>query len=487
MATRSRATERAETGYRQPPFDETAERAVLGSVFFDNDSIDRVIEIVQPTDFFRGAHELVFGAMFELHRRHEGIDLVTVADLLRGQGKLEQAGGEAFLAELSGLVGTSANIVYYAKIVGRYKMLREVIRLSGEFADKAYARPEDTDEFLNDVEGQLFALTQKQAKGGLMAAATLIEDVWAQIDRLYEEAGTVTGVPSGYTGLDRKLSGFGRSHLIIVAARPGMGKTSFVLNAAMNVALSKAREKRADWQGQAGSPDDAPEAYEEHKRVIAFFSLEMSNDELILRLASSHGMIPLYKLRAPKLMHEEDWRNLSPVLGAIGDTKIYIDDTSDISIHELRSKARRLKAEQGRLDLIVVDYLQLMKSPRQVEARHLEIAEITRSLKGLAKELQVPVIALSQLSRKAEERDAKPLLSHLRESGSIEQDADVVMFLHRESQKDDEAAPQSAQNNDAPIPVDLIIAKNRHGSTGEVKLHFRGEIVRFLEVDETME
>ncbi|NBW17745.1 MAG: hypothetical protein EBR82_58190, partial [Caulobacteraceae bacterium] len=287
----------------------------------------------------------------------------------------------------------------------------------------------------------------------------------------------ITGVPSGFSWLDKKLSGLGRAHLIIVAARPGGGKTSFVLNVASNVAASIAKEKKDDWQD-----DDAPEAYEHFKRVIAFFSLEMTSDDLILRLAAARGMIPLYRLRTPKVMHDDDWRNLSPTLASIGDQHLYIDDTSDLSIHEMRSKARRLKAEKGRLDLVVVDYLQLMKAPSKVEARHLEIAEITRALKGLAKELDCPVIALSQLSRKTEERDGKPLLSHLRESGSIEQDADVVLFLSREQAKDDDAP-----HGETPVPMDLIIAKNRHGSTGETKMHFHGDIVRFMEITEEYE
>lgn len=474
MATPTRATERAETGYRQPPFDEAAERAILGSVFFDNDSLDRVVEVVKAADFFRHTHETVFEAMLDLHRRREGIDLVTVADLLRVQGKLEQAGGEAFLAELSGLVGTSANIVYYAKIVARYKTLREVIRLSGKFADDAYARPEDVNDLLSEAGSAFSTLAEGNCKTTLTNTATLVENVWREIDRLYDEAGTITGIPSGYPSLDRKLSGLGRSHLIIVAARPGVGKTSLVLNVALKVALSKSKEKIEGWTGE-----DVEGAYQEHQRVIAFFSLEMSNDELVLRLASLHGQIALYRLRAPKLMRQEDWTALSPALGTIGGTKLFFDESSDITIHELRAKARRIKAEQGRLDLVVVDYLQLMRSPRKVEARHLEIAEITRALKGLAKELRVPVIALSQLSRKTEERNGPPLLSHLRESGSIEQDADVVLFLHRESS--DEDAPKTG---DDAVPVDLIIAKNRHGATGEIKLHFRGSTVSFLEVDE---
>jgi replicative DNA helicase len=466
--------QRAETGYRQPPFDETAERAVLGSVFFDNESIDRVTHLLRPTDFFRLAHELVFAAMLSLAKRGEGIDLVTVANQLRGEGNLEKAGSEAALADLSGLVGTSANIVYYAKIVADLKRAREVIRLCGEAVDEAYNAGRDVEHeavgaLIEKVSADLFAVSADGQRGGeLRTMRQAVEALWQRFDALHDDDASVNGVPGSLPKLNAKLGGgYGRSNLIILAARPGVGKTALVLNEVVAVAKRAMRVRVPDWTGDP----DAPEAWTTRRAIAAMFSLEMAEDELMLRVAASEGHLDLYRLREPKHMRETDWHKLSPVLTGTESLGLYIDDSSDQTVDSIRAKARRLRAEHGYLDMIAVDYLQLMRSPKKVEARHLEIGDITRGLKGLAKDLQCPVLALSQLSRKAEETNEPPSLRHLRESGSIEQDADVVLFIH----------PTGERRENEAVVADIIIAKNRQGSIGTVPVVFNGATMTFRE------
>lgn len=476
MANHTRAQERAAAGYRQPPFDETAERAVLGSVFFDNSAIDRITEFVQPTDFFRQAHELVFAAMLELAVKGVGIDLVTVSDALRSKGNLEKAGGEASLADLSGLVGTSANIVYHARIVANLKRAREVIRLCGEYADEAYTTGRDKEQkpigqIIESLSSDLFAISEMGKGAGAVRTMTqAVEAVWTKIDALYAEDSGVSGVPGSLPALTRLLGGgYPRTGLVILAARTGVGKTAYALNECAAVAKRAIMVRKEDWEGDP----DLPEAWLQRKAVVPFFSLEMAEDEVILRMAAAEGQIDLWRLREPRHMGEEGFRKLAPVLSRIGEYGLYIDQSSDQTVDSIRAKCRRLKADQGYLDMIVVDYVQLMRCPKKTEARHLEIAEITRGLKGLAKDLDVPVLALAQLSRRAEDTNEPPKLSHLRESGSIEQDADVVLFLH--------PTPDEHRKPDEPVLLQLIIAKNRHGATGEIPVVFNGATMTFRE------
>ncbi len=459
-ASPRRAPKRTGGGELSPPHDEAAERAVLSAIFFDNRVYDEVSDIIDnDDDFYRAAHRIVYGAMRELAQRREAIDVVTVSDLLTQRDELGAAGGSDYLIELAGAVGSAANANYHARIISRYALLRRLIHTTGELSSDAYSRPENLDEFLQDVERKIFEVSQQRLREGFTHAQPLITATMNELARLFENSGDITGLATGFTDFDHKTSGLFPGNLVIVAGRPGMGKTAFCLNVAANVAARSVLTPTGDETNQ--------------KHVVAFFSLEMSKHELAIRLLAAEANVPMQRIKSPRYSKEDEWQQMLKAADKLSTLNLWVDESADLNIYELRSKARRLKAQAGRLDLIVIDYLQLMTSRTRYDARHLEVAEITRSLKALGKELQVPIMALAQLSRQAESRkDHVPLLSDLRESGSIEQDADMVLFIHRPGyyNKEDQSLANVAK---------LILAKNRSGPTGDVDCYFFGETMRF--------
>lgn len=430
---------------RVPPQNIEAEESVLGSMLIDKDAVLTALEMLSPEDFYKETHRIIFRRMQELADIPQAIDLITLSEKLRAEGELEKIGGMAELMRLANFVPTAANIEYYCKIVAEKAILRRLIAAATEIAATAYAAQGDVDDILDRAEEQIFQVTRKRAIRGYVPLKDILVEIMEKLDRLATHRGEPVGLPSGLGDLDRLTTGFQPSDLIILAARPSVGKTSLGLNIARNVAI------------RAGVP-------------VVVFSLEMSAEQVAQRLLCSEAAIPSNKLRTGYLSDDE-WRSLSAALGRLGEAKIFIDDTPGMSVMELRSKCRRLKAEHG-LGLIVVDYLQLLRPAHRQENRQQEISEISRSLKGLARELNVPLIAMSQLSRAVEQRQKQvPQLSDLRESGAIEQDADVVMFLY--------ADPELEQQN----IIDLIVAKQRNGPTGTIRLYFSREICRFDNLD----
>ncbi len=434
-----------------PPQNLEAERSILGGVLIDNGAINRVLEMLRPADFHRKAHRLIFERMIEINRKGEPVDLITLNDALKAAGTLDDVGGPAYIASLADEVPTAANITYYAKIVREKAVLRDLISVATDIITKAYEESGDIDDFLDKAESKIFEISETKVRPSFSNIKDIVKDSFKTIEELYDRKEMVTGVPTGFTDLDHMTSGFQPSDLIIVAGRPSMGKTAFCLN----IALNSVREER------------------ESRKPVAIFSLEMSKEQLVTRMLCSEARVDANKLRRGYLA-ESDWPKLTRAAGVISEAPIYIDDTPAISVLEMRAKARRLQAEHKGLGMIIVDYLQLMRGREGAERREQEISEISRSLKALAKELNVPVVALSQLSRAVEQRggDKRPILSDLRESGSIEQDADVVLFVFREEvyKRDDE---------DVKGEAEIIIGKQRNGPTGTVKLAWLGEYTRF--------
>lgn len=450
-------TTTSHAGARQPPFDEAAERAVIAAIFFDNAAMDRVADILAPESFYRGAHKTIFGALVTLHSRREALDVVTAIDHLKALGELEQIGGAKTILEVSQAAASAENVTYHANIVARYAQLRSVIGATQAIAEEAYSRPPDVDEFIQRIEADFFAVTQRRGREGFAGVDVLVRDGFKRLEELYKGSGSVTGLATGYVDFDNLTAGFFPANLIILAARPGMGKTSLALNIAANVAA------------RAADPAE--------QKAVAIFSVEMSKDELTMRLVASEAHLGLHDLRTPRKLHDDDWTRLARACGRVAESQIVIDDSAELNVFECRSKARRIRAELGRLDLVVVDYIQLMRGTGTHKERYLEVGEISRSLKALSKELACPVLALSQLRREAEDRaDQKPQLRDLRESGSLEQDADMVLFVHRPGyyRRED----QSLRNK-----TDLIIGKNRNGPTGEVELVFLAEQTRFANLN----
>jgi replicative DNA helicase len=432
-----------------PPQNLDAEQSVLGAMLIDKEAVPRAIEFVRPQDFYRDAHKHVFEAMIDLTERGEAIDLITVTEELRQKGVLDQAGGAAYVAGLANMVPTAANVEYYARIVGEKAMLRMLISVSSRIAAMGYEGNEEIDTLLDRAEQMIFEITQRKAGTGFAAIKAILMDTFERIEYLHNNKGQITGVNSGFVDLDRYTSGFQPSDLIIVAARPSMGKTALCTNFCQNAAVR-------------------------HNLPVAIFSLEMSKDQLVQRMLCGEAMVDQQRVRTGQL-EETDWNKLTQAAGPLSKAPIFIDDTPGISVMEMRAKARRLKAEKG-LSMIVIDYLQLMTGSRKTENRQQEISEISRSLKGLARELDVPVIALSQLSRAVEQRsDKKPMMSDLRESGSLEQDADLVMFIYR----DEYYNPESEKRGIAEV----IIAKQRNGPVGSVELGFLKEFTRFVNLE----
>jgi replicative DNA helicase len=430
-----------------------AERAVLGALMIDPDAIVKIANFLRAEDFYRERHGWIYDAMASLNERREPLDFVTLTDELERRGQLEEVGGPAYLTDLIASTPTAIYVDHYARIVERTAVLRRLISAAGKIAELAYDESQDMDEVVDRAEQIIFGISESRIHRDLTPIRAIISDVVERIDFLTRNRDTLMGVPTGFTLLDRILGGLQKSDLLILAARPGMGKSSF----ALSVALNAARHNNAR---------------------VAVFALEMSNEQLVQRLLSMETSIDSHRLRMGDI-NEEEWPILLEAANMLGTAPIFIDDTPGATVNDIRTKARRLYAEHG-LDLIIIDYMQLMTassgSTGRSENRQQEISYISRSLKSLARELNVPVMALSQLSRAVEARsDKRPMLSDLRESGSIEQDADVVLFIYRED--------YYIEDSDRQNIADLLVAKHRHGSTGNVSLYFRKELTQFRDLE----
>lgn len=436
-----------------PPQSLDAEESVLGGVLQDTHALDRVVEMMSTEDFYRESHRKIFRAMLTLSEKGEPIDLITLTDTLKARSDLQDIGGATYLAELIDKVPSAANIAHYARIVREKAVLRSLINVSNEIASRCYTGQEDMERFLDEAERLIFDVSEKRIRPSFFKMSDLIMDTVKTIERLYERKELVTGVPTGFLDLDRMTAGLQPSDLIIVAARPSMGKTALVLNIAQYVALHA-------------------------NTAVGIFSLEMAKEQLVLRMLCSEARVDNAKVRTGYL-GERDFPRLAMAAGRLAEAPIFIDDTPAQNVLELRAKARRLKREAN-IGLVIIDYLQLMRGLHAQENRTQELSEISRSLKALAKELGVPVVALSQLNRQVEQRaEKKPVMSDIRESGSIEQDADVIMFIYR----DEVYRPDSQDEGIAEI----IIGKQRNGPTGTVRLAFRKEYTRFDNLVEHME
>ena len=438
---------------RIPPQNVEAEQAVLGAMMLEHNAVVAAMEKLRPGDFYREVHRTIFEAMEHLHHDNKEVDVITLPEELRRMKKLDDVGGLEYILSLPNLVATAANIEYHANIVAEKALARNIITTCTELTSEAYDGEKEPEDLLDDAERRILQISESKRRGDFAPVGVVVEETLDKITKLYENKAGITGLPTGFRDLDRLTSGLQPSDLILVAARPSMGKTAFTLNIAQNVGVKQ------------------------HK-TVAFFSLEMSQEQLVQRLLCQIAHIDSQKLRTGQLNSDDEWTKLTDACDKLYQAPIYIDDTPGISVTEMRSKARRLKAEHG-LDLIIVDYLQLMQG-RSSERRQQEISEISRSLKALARELKVPLIALSQLSRSVESRqDKRPMLSDLRESGALEQDADIVSFLYREDYYDKETENQHI--------TEIILAKHRNGPVGSVKLYFKGEYTLFLNLDTTHE
>ncbi|NMB33171.1 MAG: replicative DNA helicase [Clostridium sp.] len=434
---------------RIPPQNIQAEQSVLGALLLDKEVLSSVTEVISGQDFYRDDHKEIFEAVIDLYERAEPIDLITISEQLKARGTLDSIGGLEYLAYLANSVPTTANAKHYAGIVEEKSILRKLIRVSSEIVNMGYEASEEVSYVLDKAEQSIFDVMQKRNTQGFALIKEVLVDTFNRLEELYNNKGHVTGIPTGFSDLDFKTSGLQKSDLVLIAARPAMGKTSFVLNIAQHVAI------------HGGVP-------------VAVFSLEMSKEQLVNRMLCSEAMVDSQKIRTGKL-DDNDWQKVARALGPLSDAPVYIDDTPGISVTEIRAKCRKLKIEKD-LGLIVIDYIQLMQGRGRGENRQQEISEISRSLKILAKEIDVPVLTLSQLSRAPEQRaDHRPILSDLRESGAIEQDADIVMFLYR----DDYYNPETEKKNIAEV----IIAKHRNGSTGVVELAWLGQYTKFANLE----
>lgn len=432
---------------RIPPHSVESEQSILGSILLDKDAMITVTETIRPDDFYKEAHKIIYECMIKLSNKNEPIDLITLTEELRRQGHLDDIGGITYITSLSTIVPTTSNVKYYADIVKEKSVLRKLIKASNDIINLGYDGSTKIEDVLDKAEKKIFDISQEKASDDFKSINSVLMDAYDMIEHLYTNKTEMTGITTGFTDLNKKINGMQRTDLLLIAARPAMGKTAFSLNLVQNAAL----------KGDAS---------------VAVFSLEMSKEQLVQRMLSSQSNVELSKLKTGKL-GENDWPRIIDAMAVLSNAKIHIDDTPGIKISELRSKCRKLKIEQG-LDLILIDYLQLMEGEGNNESRQQEISKISRSLKVIAKELNCPVVALSQLSRAPEQRaDHRPMLSDLRESGAIEQDADIVMFLYR----DEYYHPDSDRKNIGEV----IIAKNRHGETGAVELVWLGEVQKFAD------
>ncbi|MGX7775899.1 replicative DNA helicase [Streptococcus pluranimalium] len=437
------------------PQDLVAEQSVLGSIFISPDKLITVREFIEADDFYKYAHKVIFRAMITLSDRHDAIDATTVRNILDSQGDLQNIGGLSYIVELVNSVPTSANADYYAKIVAEKAMLRNIIKRLTDTVNEAYEGSLDSEEIISGAEKALIDINEHSNRSGFRTIASVLDQNFENLEIRAQQTSDVTGLPTGFRDLDRITTGLHPDQLIILAARPAVGKTAFVLNIAQNVGTKQ-------------------------NKAVAIFSLEMGAESLVDRMLAAEGMIDSHSLRTGQLT-EQDWTNVMIAQGALAEAPIYIDDTPGIKITEIRARSRKLAQEvDGGLGLIVIDYLQLISGTRP-ENRQQEVSEISRQLKILAKELRVPVIALSQLSRGVEQRqDKRPVLSDIRESGSIEQDADIVAFLYRDDyyRKEGEEAEEAIEDN----TVEVILEKNRAGARGTVKLMFQKEYNKFSSI-----
>jgi replicative DNA helicase len=434
---------------RLPPHSLEAEQSVLGAILIDRETIIEIAEFLRPEDFYRQANANIYRSMLELFERREPVDLITVAESLERSEDLEQVGGRAYLSQLSNQTPTAVHAVQYARIVERKAVLRNLIGAAGKIAGIGYEDPAEIQEAIDRAESELFTVSNRRITTGFSQLKELLHSAYDRLDYLHAHRGELSGVSSGFMDLDQLTTGFQKSDLIVVAARPSVGKTSFALNIAEHAAVRE-------------------------KKTVGVFSLEMSKEQLVLRLLSSVANIDSKRLRSG-FLEEMDFARIAPAMNDLSEASLYIDDTPNITSMELRTKARRLQAESG-LDLVIVDYLQLMQATttNRDSNRVQEVSEISRGLKALARELSVPVIALSQLSRQPEMRESKePRLSDLRESGAIEQDADLVVFLYREKEKAAEEADIDGE------VINVKLAKHRNGPTGDIQLWFRKSQTRF--------
>ncbi|HEY8549413.1 MAG TPA: replicative DNA helicase [Vicinamibacterales bacterium] len=438
---------------RTLPHSLDAERSVLGAILLRNETFNHAAAIIDANDFFRDAHRRIFNAMVQLNERGDAIDLVTLKEALTRSGELDEVGGVAYIARLIDGVPRATNVEHYATIIKEKSTLRSLITSANEILQEAYAASEDADEILDSAEKRIFEVADKRIRTGFVPLSALVEESFDTLSKLQQHRGLVSGVPTGFTELDEMTAGLQPGDLVIVAARPSMGKTSFTLNIAQHVGLNR-----------------------ERPMTVGFFSLEMSAQQLFLRLLTAEARIDAHRLRSGYLS-SDDYAKLVKAVGTLESARIFIDDTAAIGVLEMRAKARRLKADHG-LDLLIVDYLQLMQGRGRFDNRQQELASISRSLKGLAKELNVPIIALSQLSRAPESRsDKRPQLSDLRESGALEQDADVVMMIFR-------PGVYEKDNPDLQNVAEIIIAKQRNGPIGTVTLAFLPQYTLFANIDQ---
>lgn len=430
---------------RIPPQNLDAEQSTLGSMLLEKDAIYKGAELLRPDDFYREAHRVIFEVVVYLANRGEPVDMITVSEELKQRGMLDKIGGVAYLTQLANFVPTAANVEHYAHIVAEKSLLRSIITVATNIVKMGFEGIEEVDVILDRAEKDIFEISQKRNIKGFVSLKSILVETFERIEKLYESKGGVTGLPTGYPDFDRMTAGLQPSDLIILAARPSMGKTTFALNIGSYAAV-------------------------ELKIPSIIFSLEMSKEQLALKLLCSEAGVDNQRIRTGTLK-DDDWPKLSQALGRLSDAMLFIDDSAGITAMEIRAKTRRIKAEHG-LGLIIIDYLQLMQSRSRSENRQQEVSEISRSLKALARELNVPVIALSQLSRAVEQRtDKRPGLADLRESGSLEQDADIVGFLYRE----DYYNPETDRKN----ITELIIAKQRNGPVGSVDFYFQKEFSKF--------
>lgn len=434
---------------RLPPQNVDAEEAVLGGLLIDPDAIIRVATILKPEDYYREKHGWIYDCILALHDRREPIDFLTVCDELERREQIDHVGGAAFITSLINAVPTSIHVEHYARIVERTATRRRLIEAAGQIAALAYQEADDVEEVVDRAEQVLFGVSERRISRELVPVKQVLSEYYDRIEYLTRHRGEMIGIPTGFADIDKLLAGLQRSDMVILAARPSVGKTSLALSIAHNAAKKFGQR-------------------------VAFFSLEMSSEQVVQRLISAETGINSQRLRRGEI-EEHEWGRFMKATSDLSDTLFYIDDTPGASALELRTKSRRLHAEVG-VDLVVVDYLQLMRGDHRSENRVQEISAISRSLKALARELNVPVLALSQLSRGVESRtDKRPILSDLRESGALEQDADVVMFIYRDEMYN--------ENTERPNIADIIIAKHRNGPTGTVSLYFKKELAQFLEAE----
>ncbi|MBJ9991786.1 MULTISPECIES: replicative DNA helicase [Paenibacillus] len=438
---------------RIPPQNLEAEQAVLGAILLQSEAMITAMERVSPEDFYDVPHQLIYEAMIQLGEENQPIDLITLTSRLQDKGQLEEIGGVSYLAKLAHAVPTAANVEYYAQIIEEKSMLRRLIRTATQIVSEGYTGGEDVSGMLSDAERRILEISNRRSGSGFVAIRDVLMEVFERVEVLHQQSGSTTGIPTGFVDLDRMTNGFQRSDLIIVAARPSVGKTAFALNIAQNVAV------RA-------------------KETVAIFSLEMSAPQLVNRMICAEANLDANLMRTGDFKTDEDWAKLTMGIASLAEAEIYIDDTPGITVADIRSKCRRLKKEKG-LGMIVIDYLQLIQGRGKAgENRQQEVSEISRTLKQIARELSVPVIALSQLSRGVEQRqDKRPMMSDLRESGSIEQDADIVAFLYRDDYYNQETEKKNI--------IEIIIAKQRNGPVGTVELVFMKNFNKFVNYERT--